>query len=221
MAGVVVHLAVADQAFKVLNIENLPLFYAGNVAPDCIHARKNYQREMKKHTHLRSGICDWDFILEENLNLFHKRLEKFEKTYCKEGDDRELYLGYLTHLITDEMFMKTIRLRCVKEAEKSGILQTDKRFFNYMMREVNGADSLAVKEIKFINNPVEMMRKSYGCCIRDYITSDEMRESMGWIINNYFSGKDNFENPIFITFDMIKEFIEIAVNEICVRLKRA
>lgn len=219
MAGVVVHLAVADEAFKVLNIENAPLFYAGNVAPDCIHARKNYQREMKKHTHLRDGICDWDFVLEENLKLFHKRLDKFEKTYCNEGDDRELYLGYLTHLITDEMFMKTIRLRCAEEAENGGILQTDKRFFNYMMREVNGADILAVKEIDFTNDPVEVLRKSYGCYIRDYITSDEMRESMEWIINNYFSGKDNFEHPSFITIDMIKEFIKIAVNEICRRLK--
>ena len=65
MAGVIVHLAVADATFKELNIKNLPLYYAGNVAPDCIHSRKNYQREMKKHTHLRDGISDWDFILPE------------------------------------------------------------------------------------------------------------------------------------------------------------
>lgn len=219
MAGVVVHLAVADATFKELNIKNLPLYYAGNVAPDCIHARKNYQREMKKHTHLRDGIRDWDFILEKNQKLFHERLDEFEKTYCKKSDDRELYLGYLTHLITDEMFMKTIRLRCAEEAEKGGILQTDKQFFSYMMREVNGADNLAAKEINFINDPVEMMRNSYGCCIRDYITADEMKDSMEWIIDNYFSGKDNFEDPVFIKLDMIKEFIKNAVNEICRRLK--
>lgn len=108
MAGVIVHLAVADATFKRLNIKNLPLYYAGNVAPDCIHSRKNYQREMKKHTHLRDGISDWDFILPENLKLFQKRLGKFQKEYCNKGDNQELYLGYLTHLITDEMFMRTI-----------------------------------------------------------------------------------------------------------------
>lgn len=98
-------------------------------------------------------------------------------------------------------------------------MQTDKRFFSYMMREVNGADNLAAKEINFINDPVEMMRNSYGCCIQDYITTDEMKDSMEWIIDNYFSGKDNFEDPVFITLDMIKEFIKNAVNEICRRLK--
>lgn len=100
---------------------------------------------MKKHTHLRDGISDWDFILPENLKLFQKRLGKFQKEYCNKVDNQELYLGYLTHLITDEMFMRTIRHQCAKEAEKSGILQTDKSFFSYMMREVNGADTLAAK----------------------------------------------------------------------------
>ena len=110
---------------------------------------------MKKHTHLRDGISDWDFILPENLKLFQQRLGKFQKEYCNKVDNQELYLGYLTHLITDEMFMRTIRLRCAEEAEKSGILQTDKSFFGYMMREVNGADTLAAKNINFINDPVE------------------------------------------------------------------
>lgn len=218
MAGVIVHLAVADATFKRLNIKNLPLYYAGNVAPDCIHSRKNYQREMKKHTHLRDGISDWDFILPENLKLFQQRLGKFQKEYCNKSDNQELYLGYLTHLITDEMFMRTIRLRCAEEAEKSGILQTDKSFFGYMMREVNGADTLAAKNINFINDPVEMMKKSYGCYIRDYITANEMKDGMEWIIDNFFSDKNNFEEPAFLTMQMIEDFIQIAVNEIYKRI---
>lgn len=209
---------VADATFKRLNIKNLPLYYAGNVAPDCIHSRKNYQREMKKHTHLRDGISDWDFILPENLKLFQKRLGKFQKEYCNKGDNQELYLGYLTHLITDEMFMRTIRLRCAEEAEKSGILQTDKSFFGYMMREVNGADTLAAKNINFINDPVEMMKKSYGCYLRDYITANEMKDGMEWIIDYFFSDKNNFEEPAFLTMQMIEDFIQIAVNEIYKRI---
>ena len=190
MAGVIVHLAVADATFKELNIKNLPLYYAGNVAPDCIHSRKNYQRQMKKHTHLRDGISDWDFILPENLKLFQQRLGKFQKEYCNKVDNQELYLGYLTHLITDEMFM----------------------------RDVNGADTLAAKNINFINDPVEMMKKSYGCYIRDYITANEMKDGMEWIIDNFFSDKNNFEEPAFLTMEMIEDFIQIAVNEIYKRI---
>lgn len=207
MAGVVVHLAVADATFKKLNIKNLPLYYAGNVAPDCIHARRNYKREMKKHTHLRDNIRDWEFLSEENQNLFHQRLKTFEENYCNKGTDADLYTGYLVHLITDEIFMRTIRQECVKEAEKCGILQTDRRFFDYMMRELNGADTIAAKSIKFINDPVEMMRKSFGCSVRDYITETEMKESMEWIVDNYFSEKDTFENPVFLNLNMLEGFV--------------
>ena len=55
MAGVVIHLAAADATYDMLGIKRLPLYYAGNIAPDCIHERKNYVREMKKYTHMRSG----------------------------------------------------------------------------------------------------------------------------------------------------------------------
>ena len=47
MAGVVIHLAAADATYDMLGIKRLPLYYAGNIAPDCIHERKNYVREMK------------------------------------------------------------------------------------------------------------------------------------------------------------------------------
>ena len=114
--------------------------------------------------------------------------------------------------------MRTIRLRCAEEAEKSGILQTDKSFFGYMMREVNGADTLAAKNINFINDPVEMMKKSYGCYLRDYITANEMKDGMEWIIDNFFSDKNNFEEPAFLTMEMIEDFIQIAVNEIYKRI---
>ena len=72
MAGVIVHLAVADSTFERLGVENTAEYYTGNIAPDCIHSRKNYEREMKKHTHLRDGIRDWDFVLPENQKIFQQ-----------------------------------------------------------------------------------------------------------------------------------------------------
>ena len=59
MAGVIVHLAVADSTFERLGVENTAEYYTGNIAPDCIHSRKNYEREMKKHI----------VLMETNLTL--------------------------------------------------------------------------------------------------------------------------------------------------------
>ena len=106
----------------------------------------------------------------------------------------------------------------LKKLKKAVFCRLIKSFFGYMMREVNGADTLAAKNINFINAPVKMMKKSYGCYIRDYITANEMKDGMEWIIDNFFSDKNNFEEPAFLTMEMIEDFIQIAVNEIYKRI---
>ena len=65
MAGIVTHIAIADiicrSSLAKGNILNIPLFYCGNLAPDAIHAKPNYQRADKIRTHLReysrSGVA--------------------------------------------------------------------------------------------------------------------------------------------------------------------
>ncbi len=219
MAGVVVHLAVADTVSERLGIKNEPLFYAGNIAPDCIHSRANYNREMKKHTHFKDGLRDWQFLLPENLSNFYRKLEEFAENYCSDGDDREICLGYLSHLITDEFFMKTVRIECIKEAEKVGIPQTDMRFFEFMMRELNWSDAFVAENFSFRNPPVETVRKAYGHGVRDYIFPEEIEDSNEWIYDNFFSGKKKYEKPVFMTPDVIYDFIGRASEEVCERFE--
>lgn len=219
MAGVVLHLAVADTVSERLNIKNEPLFYAGNIAPDCIHSRANYNREMKKHTHFKDGLRDWQFLLPENLDNFHRKLEAFAKDYCCDSEDRDIYIGYLSHLITDEFFMKTIRKECIKEAEKVGIPQTDMRFFEFMMRELNWSDVFAAENFSFRNPPVETVRKAYGKGVRDYIFPEEIKDSNEWIYNNFFSGDKKYEQPVFMTPDIIFGFVDMASAEVCKRFE--
>lgn len=219
MAGVVIHLAVADKTADMLNIKNIPLYFAGNIAPDCIHARENYEREMKRHTHFKDGIRDWDFLEPENLSIFHKRLESFAQKYCHEREDRELYIGYLSHLITDEMFIREIRSACVVKAEEYGISQTDREFFGFMMRELNWSDAFAAENYRFRNNPVETLRKSFGCEVKDYISADEIISSTEWICQNFFTGKKHYEPALLMNPERIYDFTESAADEISVKIK--
>ena len=58
MPHTITHLAIADKIYVILGgevIKNLPLFFGGNLAPDAIHAKKDYQRADKKHSHLSTG----------------------------------------------------------------------------------------------------------------------------------------------------------------------
>lgn len=214
MAGVVIHLAIADKTAEMLNIKNIPLYFAGNIAPDCIHARANYEREMKRHTHFKDGIRDWDFLAPENLEIFHKRLETFARQYCLEGEEKELYTGYLSHLITDEIFIREIRSACVVKAEEYGISQTDREFFGFMMRELNWSDAFTADNFSFRNNPMEALRKSAGCAVRGYISAEEIISSTEWIYQNFFSGKKQYETALLMNPEGVYDFIDSSADEI-------
>lgn len=50
MAGVVIHLAVADATYENLKIMNLPLYYAGNIAPELLYKGLYFRhRNNKQH----------------------------------------------------------------------------------------------------------------------------------------------------------------------------
>ena len=56
MAGAITHLVIAEKIYAELGddiIKNVPLFFGGNIAPDAIHAKKDYQRADKVRVHLR------------------------------------------------------------------------------------------------------------------------------------------------------------------------
>ena len=93
MAGTAQHLAIADRVACLLGeekIKNLPLFFSGNIAPDAIHARANYERSFKKHTHLTEGLHNGDFVYPDILAIFKKRLDDYIKTYYKKESEEAI-----------------------------------------------------------------------------------------------------------------------------------
>ena len=80
MPGIVTHLVIAEKVLKRLPegmVSNKALYYAGTITPDSVHAIKDYKREYKKQSHLREGIPDSDFHMDEYYNLYKSRLESF------------------------------------------------------------------------------------------------------------------------------------------------
>lgn len=218
MAGVMIHLAVADAAAELLDIKNKELFFTGNIAPDCIHSRENYCREMKQHTHLKDGIRDGELLCSDTLSMYRERLDSFAEKYCRrEREDFELYLGYYTHLVTDELFIRTVRREFAEQAEKDGILQTDKAFFYEIMRDINGIDSVAAKEYPFFEDIQEFLKApGIGC---DYVTQKETWDSKQWILNNFYSDKE-LPPPVRISYERMLDFISQALWEILKRTER-
>jgi hypothetical protein len=144
MAGTITHLAVADLICEKVGdnfFKSPSLFFCGNIAPDAVHARNNYVRQYKKHTHLTEGISGSDFQVEEKIKLYHLRLNEYiDKYYSFASEYADLYLGYIVHLVTDEFFNIHIRKEFASALEKEGIKDTDKEFFSRFMREIDAVD---------------------------------------------------------------------------------
>lgn len=208
MAGTVTHLAIADKIYDILGsdvIKNLPLFFGGNIAPDAIHAKKDYQRADKKRSHLRDGIS-YGYGYPEIAELFRDRIDKFIENYYLFADkDKDLYLGYIVHIITDELYYFEY---CKVLEQQLGIVESKMDASKFrrnladkiMNNEYNSffSDILKVYDIlpheyKFKQNVADVLSAVWDYEVKDYIGTDEINASKRWVIQK-FTAVDTAQN---------------------------
>jgi hypothetical protein len=222
MAGVITHMVVAREISKRLpmgTIEDMGQFYLGNLAPDAIHVREGYIRDFKKHTHLRDGIRDMELGREENRTLFHNRVTDFINEYGRLEDGLlDLYRGYVSHLLTDELFVLTIREHFCKTLEQLDIPQTDPRFFEYIVTDMTRNDFLLVTEYEGSDEIRECMEQTAIHPVKGYLSADEINETRNWLIKQHYYEKREKLQPRYISLDETLEFIQAAAEDIVKRL---
>ena len=101
MASRVIHLAVAGELLKRLDINDREMFLFGHVLPDMIMGEYELRLKLKKQTHfytlLDNGRKTYDFY-------------RFYDEY-KDRLGEGLYLGYYVHLIEDNIFRQYLYYR--------------------------------------------------------------------------------------------------------------
>jgi len=216
MGGTITHLVIADKIIKKLPegaISDTGMFYAGALAPDAIHARKGYIRAMKKHTHLRTDIWDRDFIKPESRQLFHERLIEFiDSNNNKTGHLRDAYLGYVSHLLSDEVFVITARQKLVDKLAGEEIGQREREFIPKFAHDVHSNDNILsvnyprLFEVRKILETVEPFE------IHGYVTTDEIERSRCWVISTFLADNRSIGEPVYITRENISEYINQSVQ---------
>lgn len=220
MAGTVEHLAIAWELSRKMDIQNKELFIAGNICPDGIMARENYQRPMKMHTHFRDGIPDYEFAKQEHLTLFHERIQEFADGYYRyAGEEKDLYLGYLTHILADEVFMLTIRPEFMEKIQVLGLTDRDAKTFEYFTYDVNQIDYRLAKEYPGMEQVLQILKSIESYEIKDMITKEELDRSRAWIVSFFFEDAPEPLEPVYYTYQRALEFIREAIAIIEVRIK--
>lgn len=218
MAGTVTHLVIADQLLEPLRIQRPSLFYCGNLAPDAIMARENYQREMKRHTHFKDNIRLGDLHLPECYERYRRALGAFAERFLHPANpDYELYLGYVTHMLADEVFILTLRDAHVRRLTASGRDADDPDYFAAFGRDVDLNDWRLVREYTFRYPMPDILLTEQGYEITGYITRRELRDSKAFIIKKNFLTPHRETQPAVFSFEENQQFIRDA----CLYIQKA
>lgn len=178
MAGSVEHMAVAVELLRedqrqqgsFLKLKDPVHFVLGNLAPDGIMSRNGYVRSMKMHTHFRDGIPDWEFTRADHQEVFHQRIHSFcVQMLSDPALDRDLYLGYVTHILTDEIFMKTIRQEFMEKIAAIGLTDRDAETFEYFTYDVNQIDFRLGREYPGIKRAEDCLHCGDPCSILEMV----------------------------------------------------
>ena len=202
MSGTLVHLVVADKLYDMLGsgiIKSFPLFVGGNLAPDAVHARQNYQRIDKKRSHLCEGIRSYGYGYPEISKLFRERVNEFIKDYYLPANtDKDLYLGYVTHLLLDEfdMFSAYESLENKLKNEENDISASKSKrnladegnsgIHREFFKSYTNFYNVSASQYIFTQNVVEALEAVWDYEIDKYVSAYEINASKRWVINKYF-----------------------------------
>lgn len=215
MAGTVMHLVIADRLLKPLSIHNPAFFYCGNLAPDAIMNRENYEREMKRHTHFKDQMRLYLLHKPENYAVYSERLQLFYDNYVAVSDKhQEIYLGYLTHILTDELYILKFRDKHVQKLVDLGKSPTDETYFHQFGKDVNSVDLDLAETYEFRYPMPDILLSENNYEIPGYITRKELADSKDFIIQKNFSGTSKKEPLQTMTMESNLEFIDLCVREI-------
>jgi hypothetical protein len=222
MAGIITHLAIANRILNTLPdgiIINKGLFYAGSIAPDLIRMREGVVRADKKHSHMRDNIADVDFNKTENLTMFHNRVTSFiNDNISKENNIIDLYKGYVVHLLSDEIFLLTIRPDFAVEMGKLGILPTDILFRDKILYDLDCHDFRLIEDNDQMKEICDLLKNAEAYCVDGYITDKELTLGINWVIEKIFNQEHAVSEPIYIPHKKVLTYIEETAQNIMNRL---
>ena len=203
-----VHLGVAKRLSEKMNIEDLPSFYLGAIAPDGIYTRVGFTREQKLRNHL----------IPEGRQRTVGDILDFLKDHS-DTCDNSFILGYTVHVLTDQLYNESVYKVYLYRYDNDPSPVQDKTWAYYNDTDIVDFELFA--KVDWRAEVWDHLEESRGVTVMGYITAEEAEAWRDRTLHWYDSGESEHKNPVkYITLDDELRFIESAACKIFTFLER-
>ena len=200
MGSRIMHLIIANRIAECLSIEDRTPFLLGSVAPDAVST--------KDQSHFFKGeLQDYSRSIDYKGYL-HKYSSQVESDYI---------LGYFTHLIADDIWLKGfylpwLRNRMEANKELYHLYHNDFRLLNGKLLEYYGFTDELRKMLGYIPSIFDL----------EEVKSKDVEQLIPYVLGDMEFDKEVInEKPNVFTFDQIVGYIETSVDAGLLNIKQA
>lgn len=207
MAQTMMHLLITDKIYteKSSSIHSYGDFLLGSIAPDAVHVKENYTREIKDISHYK-------FDSKSHISYFDTF---FDEYYTSENKD--FVVGYLVHLLSDMIWYHSVRVPFKEEFQKAPLQ-------NISMNEAYYADCEQIEQLMFFEKNtsriIETINKGNAYSLEGLIDAEDVRAWKEKFIYDYNNRKNISIQTKYISEQHIRDYIADCAKECTEYLRR-
>ena len=207
MAQPMMHLLIADKIYteKSSSIHSYGDFLLGSIAPDAVHVKENYTREIKDISHYK-------FDSKSHISYFDTF---FDEYYTSENKD--FVVGYLVHLLSDMIWYHSVRVPFKEEFQKAPLQ-------NMSMNEAYYADCEQIEQLMFFEKNasriIETINRGQAYSLEGLIDAEDVKAWKEKLILDYNNKRNISIHTKYISEQHIRDYIENCAKECTEYLSR-
>lgn len=199
MAQPMMHLLVADKIYrKFSSIHLYGDFLLGSIAPDAVHVKEDYTREIKDISHYK-------FNSKSHISYFDTFIDEYHTS-----ENIDFVVGYLVHLLSDMIWYHSVRVP-FKEAFLKAPLQ------NMTMNQAYYTDCEQIEHLMFLeenaSHIIDAIKGSNAYSLEGLIDTEDIKAWKEKLIFDYNNKRDILIHPRYISEQQIREYIASCAEE--------
>lgn len=195
MAHPIMHLLIADKIYSNRRsyINSYGDFLLGSMAPDAVHEKEDYTREIKDISHYR---------FDKNSDISH--FDTFMEVYATH-ENCDFVMGYLVHLLSDMIWYHAVRVPFKETFLSAPSLNMSKNQAYYA-----DCDKLAqvLFEEQNVARIIEALGESRAYTLEGLIDAEDVEAWKDKLIMAYHDRKQMAVQPQYIAEQHVRDYMD-------------